>query len=256
MDYILRLEEEPLSRNGRDAVYRAKGFNTLVFDENGLRKLIPLTEEQLKRLGYVPKREVEKAYEKGRKDGMVTKALDVTQSIGDWLKGHEAAKRECVSMTRFETWQAAKLIALPDHAGRLTFEELHEIFGTTFEETAYIMDKFTADEAIEKIRAWRTRKLKERQKQEAENEEIRQWDGIEVAGIKGVCSHVEPTIDGTTEYIFLLADGSICICTDNEVRQLKIRRTGEHFDGLSGFLERMPTVRTEIRNRRIKGGKK
>lgn len=54
MKYIIEIEDEPLTRDG-EAVYRAKGFRSLVFDENGLKKLTPLTEYMSK---YKPEREV------------------------------------------------------------------------------------------------------------------------------------------------------------------------------------------------------
>lgn len=43
--YIIEIEEEPLVRksdlHGEDAVYRASGFKSLVFDQSGLNTLIP-----------------------------------------------------------------------------------------------------------------------------------------------------------------------------------------------------------------------
>ena len=51
MKYMIEIEDEPFGRNddpviphGMDELYRAKGFNSLVFDKNGLDKLIPLDE--------------------------------------------------------------------------------------------------------------------------------------------------------------------------------------------------------------------
>jgi len=45
MKYIIDIEDEPL-RNGEDAVYKARGFNSLVFDKNGLSKLTPLSKNE------------------------------------------------------------------------------------------------------------------------------------------------------------------------------------------------------------------
>ena len=43
--YIIEIEDEPLVRqsalHGEDAVFRAKGFKSLVFDINGMQKLLP-----------------------------------------------------------------------------------------------------------------------------------------------------------------------------------------------------------------------
>ena len=51
MKYIIEIENEPFGRNddpffphGMDELYRAKGFKSLVFDQNGLDKLTPYTE--------------------------------------------------------------------------------------------------------------------------------------------------------------------------------------------------------------------
>ena len=48
-EYIIKIEEEPLVRksalHGETAVWRASGFNSLVFDQNGLDKLTPYKED-------------------------------------------------------------------------------------------------------------------------------------------------------------------------------------------------------------------
>ena len=51
MKYIIEIENEPFGRNddpffphGMDELYRAKGFKSLVFDQDGLDKLTPYTE--------------------------------------------------------------------------------------------------------------------------------------------------------------------------------------------------------------------
>ena len=48
MKYIIEIEDEPFTRKsalyGEEALYRANGFKSLVFDETGLKKLTPLTE--------------------------------------------------------------------------------------------------------------------------------------------------------------------------------------------------------------------
>lgn len=49
MKYIIEIEDKPLKREtyggyGTDAVWRAKGFNSLVFDRKGLDMLEPLVE--------------------------------------------------------------------------------------------------------------------------------------------------------------------------------------------------------------------
>lgn len=55
MKYIIEIENEPFGRNddpffphGMDELYRAKGFKSLVFDQDGLDKLTPYTEPDRK----------------------------------------------------------------------------------------------------------------------------------------------------------------------------------------------------------------
>lgn len=55
MKYIIEIENEPFGRNddpffphGMDELYRAKGFKSLVFDQDGLNKLTPYTEPDRK----------------------------------------------------------------------------------------------------------------------------------------------------------------------------------------------------------------
>ena len=59
MKYIIEIEDEPFVRksalHGEEALYRANGFQSLVFDEYGLKKLTPLSEYMSK---YKPDREV------------------------------------------------------------------------------------------------------------------------------------------------------------------------------------------------------
>lgn len=58
MKYIIEIEDKPFVRKsaiyGEEALYRANGFKSLVFDETGLKKLTPLPEYMSK---YKPERE-------------------------------------------------------------------------------------------------------------------------------------------------------------------------------------------------------
>ena len=55
--YVIEIEDEPYVRRGKKALYMAKGFNSLVFDQFGLDKLTPLDKE------------LDEAYQKGLHDG-------------------------------------------------------------------------------------------------------------------------------------------------------------------------------------------
>ena len=72
MKYIIEIEDEPLVRksalHGEDAVYRAAGFKSLVFDKVGLEKLTP----------YCPAND-ESSYEQGIHD-----AWSLAQELDDF----------------------------------------------------------------------------------------------------------------------------------------------------------------------------
>lgn len=72
--YMIEIEDEPFGRNddpniphGMDELYKAKGFNSLVFDQFGLGKLTPLDKE------------LDEAYQQGLEDG---KARNESGCIG------------------------------------------------------------------------------------------------------------------------------------------------------------------------------
>lgn len=52
MKYIIDIEDEPMKGTDGSKVYRAKGFQSLVFDENGLKKLTPLSEHGLEKEAF------------------------------------------------------------------------------------------------------------------------------------------------------------------------------------------------------------
>lgn len=101
--YIIKIEEEPLVRksalHGETAVWRASGFNSLVFDQNGLDKLTPF-------------KEPEERY------------------------------------TAYQAWKAVRKIY------SMTWDERNKIFGDNVQTLYEIFFENTADEAIEKIKAY------------------------------------------------------------------------------------------------------
>lgn len=63
MKYVIDIREHAMNDPFTPALYRAKNFNALVFDENGLKKLTPLEEEV--------KEAEQKAYERGYRVGRI-----------------------------------------------------------------------------------------------------------------------------------------------------------------------------------------
>lgn len=125
MKYIIELDDNQLLEYGKDTdtyfrtLYKAKGFNALVFDKNGLDKLTPLDKE-LKEAYLQGKHDAEQdlaraaydeAYQKGVHDG----SLDVKQRVdGAYQKGYEAGQHEATTLEYQQglndAWECAKYL--------------------------------------------------------------------------------------------------------------------------------------------------
>ena len=202
--YIITLEEMPFERFHSynvpsERLYRVQGFNSLVFDGNGLSKLTPYTESNLEAIR-------DEAYEKGVQD---TKQ--------HWVD----APRSCAYRLGYENglkaaWDAARKISTMDSPTR------DEIFGLVI--TSNIIDENSASEAIEKIRQY-----------EHEQEEIRVGD--EVIGIFSSGEHTKPFVitKGNSDYYFGIYSDSGEFCQGG----LKLQKTGRNFPEIAEVLKRM-----------------
>lgn len=134
--YIIEIEDEPFGRNddpviphGMDELYRAKGFNALVFDKNGLDKLTPFDKAL--------SNELEEAYQKGFEAG-----------------SHEATTLEYQQGLN-DAWECAKRIVLTKtdvNCPYFTVDELKKIFG--YSTSQNVLCTYSASEAIEKVKAY------------------------------------------------------------------------------------------------------
>lgn len=165
--YIIELEEEPFIKhfkNGAwETIYRVKGFNSLVFDWNGLNMLTPYTEPDLDKVkvdayndgyddGHKDGREAEKvrqpdleqvrkeAYDKGLSDGK-------NQDAKDFADMYDSGYSEGLK----DAWETARKISSMDSS-----KTRDEIFGLVI--TSNIFDENTVSEAIEKIRQYEQEK--------------------------------------------------------------------------------------------------
>ena len=107
MKYIIEIEDEPFVRLsalfGEEGLYRAKGFNSLVFDQFGLDKLTPLDKALSSELG--------EAYHKGFEVGQ-----------------HEATTLE-YQQGLDDAWNAARKICNEPEDGGLPASAVVELFG-------------------------------------------------------------------------------------------------------------------------------
>lgn len=117
--YIIEIEEEPLVRksdlHGEDAVYRTSGFKSLVFDQNGLDKLIQAN--KVLTCGDADRLESE-GYKRGYKNGLE------------------------------KAWEAARWICECQDVSWL-----YQAFGA--EETDHIIPNITVEEGIEAMEKYK-----------------------------------------------------------------------------------------------------
>ena len=160
--YIIELEETPFIqhfKNGAwETIYRVKGFNSLVFDWNGLQMLTPYTEDSAYAHGYTEaeskyreiRDELEKqAYQRGYKEAYDTAYADAEEI-------YESGKRVMYQKGLKDAWEAARKITGSVTDGSLNYNELNVLFGSKYPES--IINKYSASEAIEKIRQYEQEK--------------------------------------------------------------------------------------------------
>ena len=124
MKYIIEIEDVPYVKRGKNALYMAKGFNSLVFDQFGLDKLTPLDKE------------LEEAYQNGFEAGQ-----------------HEATTLE-YQQGMNDAWGTIIKIALIPYAERSeTFDGQQDILS--------IVQKFSPSEVAAKLREYEQQKADE-----------------------------------------------------------------------------------------------
>lgn len=135
--YIIEVEDKPFELLGEDGftsekLFRVKGFNSLVFDWNGLNMLTPYTEPNLERV----KKE---AYDKGYHDGYF---------VGDesWKDIVHEKEEEFYQKGLSDAWEAARKL------WEIDISTLHKIFYKETRMDCYMY--YTAAEAVAKIKEY------------------------------------------------------------------------------------------------------
>ena len=185
--YIIELEDKPFHKEDGDFLYRVKGFNSLVFDMTGIGKLTPYTEPDLEQV----RKEANKiGYEKGYRDG-VNRIGDAEDKIRKeaYEQGQKDLRESCVPQDEeaygigynegFQcgldlAWYAAKKLY------EIDWDVLCDLFGKVSVRSE-VLDMFTADEVLQKLRVY-----------EQEKEEIKIGDEVEntQTGVKFIVTHL------------------------------------------------------------------
>lgn len=206
--YLIEIEQEYGANQRKSScdtvdpikLYKVKGFNSLVFDEQGISKLKRMPElEQLARQFEEIENIKQTAYENGLHD-----AWEIAKKI------------ECVS----------------GYDGN----ELVEIFGTYNVEV--IFAKYTASEALDKVRAY------EEQKEKAVNDEIAIGDEIIVKVLRSNREEI-PVIVCRIDYAsttpvykcFSFIENAGFVISHNRF----IKKTGRHFPQITSLMNKLST---------------
>ena len=158
--YIIEIEDKPFHKEDGDFLYRAKGFNSLVFDMTGISKLTPYTEPDLERVR-------KEAYENGYENGFVDGHLKAEKSGQSF---YEDGYQRGLS----DAWEAARKLY------EINWGVLCDLFGKVSVKSE-VLDMFTADEVLQKLRAYKQ-----------EQEKIKVGDEVEntQTGVKFIVTHL------------------------------------------------------------------
>ena len=203
--YIIELEDEPFCQEDGNFVYKVKGFNNIVFsmmDFGGLGTLTPYTEPDLEQVR-------KEAYEQGQKD---LRESCVPQDEEAYGIGYNEGFQCGIDVT----WDAARKIEnLPE-------AEKFEIFGEY--DMFHIMRRYTATEAIKKLKAY-----------EQEKEEIQVGDEIIYCGLRCVVMKLDEK--GNIERYFM-HDGTT-FHNKTGFQNSDVKKTGRTFPEIAEVLRKM-----------------
>lgn len=151
--YIITLEEIPFERFHSynvpsERLYRVQGFNSLVFDGNGLSKLTPYTEP-----------DTNEAYQRGVEDG--------AKSVENWNAQEKKLRMdEAYQKGLSDAWDAARKIE------SLSAREFDKAFAG-YDDCFKVFENYTPQEAIEKIK-----QCGQKQEEIEYGDEIQFCDGV------------------------------------------------------------------------------
>lgn len=217
--YIIELEERDFQQSTGDGItvnslFRVKGFNSLVFDWNGLQKLTPYIEPDTEAIR-------QEAYAEGYKAATESHAIAAERIRDDaYERGYNDAEKtfaETLTKTRQEgmdaAWECArKVVDYWMHCRSM------EIFGTP--DISKVFENNTPSETIEKIRAY-----------EEQQSEIQVGDEVKCnAGWTAIVTRIKEN-----ELTLMDKNGAIA----NGYNPNSFIKTGRHFPEIAEVLAKM-----------------
>ena len=237
--YILELEDKPLCVFDEDTqtyfprLHRVKGFNSLVFDQNGLDKLTPYIEPDMEK---VRKEAYDKGYSKGFTNAKVQcniQAEKDMREVGErhYQKGYQDATvkissdEQAIADKAYQSglsdaWEAARKIG---SNSMCSLKEMGFDFGQCvvkdYNPGWFVVKNYSASECIEKI--W--------QYEQKQEQQIQVGDEVITVFGKAVVLGVGPV---HVEYVYKNGSSGF-----DKVENVK--KTGRHFPEIAEVLQKM-----------------
>ena len=159
-------------------------------------------------------------------DGFYTRDFDSLEELNsDYINEHYGELQDTAYQRGLnDAWECARKIVCDDTCGGMSMKELVEIFNKSSD--AYIIRDFTAQQAIEMLKAHEQKK----------DDKIGVGDEVEWTGDKYIVTYINYDIDTSeiTDYDLLGDDGSVV----DHVKKCVFTKTGRHFD-IQSILEAM-----------------
>lgn len=171
--YIIELEEKPFHKDNGDFLYRVKGFNSLVFDMNGIQKLAPYTEPDM---GQVRKEAYEDGFknavhncpegcpyvEQARNEAYQRGVEDGAKSVENWNEQEKKLRMdEAYQKGLSDAWEAARKIG---SNSMCSLKEMGFDFGqcviNDYNPSWFVVKNYSASECIEKLRQYEQKQEK------------------------------------------------------------------------------------------------
>ena len=156
--YIIHFDDKPWEDLDDEQYYRCKEIPWFSTTKTTISRLTPYTEDSAYAHGYTEAeskyREIRDELEKQAYQRGYEEAYDTAYADAEGI--YESGKRVMYQKGLKDAWEAARKITGSVTDGSLNYNELNVLFGSKYPES--IINKYSASEAIEKIRQYEQEK--------------------------------------------------------------------------------------------------
>ena len=220
MKYTIEIDTDKVFTDGQNnKLYRAKGFNSLVFDKNGLDKLEPVEKAWDSELEKHRREAYDKGYADGKADATDTDMIGELKQV-EYIRGYNTAIDDYNTMFEFIFHNMKDFRQFLLNAGYYNTEMV--IRSSTANVLYDLIISFDMAEVMSEFKKWQEEKKKA--------EEIEVGDEVLTpSGNRAIATAIE---DDSAGIIF--DDGSCGVFNMND-----FRKTGRHFDEVEQLLDKL-----------------